>query len=79
MLERMLSKGNTFFLLVEVQTYTPTMEINMEVLQKIVNLSTSRLSLCIYPKDALSYHKVSQLLSCAQGDIIHNSHKLETT
>ena len=44
MLERMWCKANTPPLLVEVQTYTTTLETNIAVSQKTGNQSTSKLS-----------------------------------
>jgi hypothetical protein len=41
-LARMCSKGNTHPLLVGIQTWTTTLEINLEVSQKIGTSSTSR-------------------------------------
>lgn len=53
------SKENTHPLLVGTQTYTATMEINMAVPQKTIDLPQDPATplLGIYPKDAPSYHK----------------------
>ena len=59
MLARMLNKGKTS-LLIGLQTFTVTMEINMAVPQNLeIDLpqDTTILLLGIYPKDAPSYHK----------------------
>ena len=59
MLERMWRKRNTPPLLEGLQTGTTTLEINLEVSQKIGNRSTSRPSYAApgYPKDAPPYNK----------------------
>ena len=62
MLERMQSKGNTHPLLVEMQTYTTTLEMSMAVSQKIGSqptLGSAIPLLGIYPKDDQSYFKDS--------------------
>ena len=81
MLLRMWSTGNSFSLLTEVQTCLATLEINMEVCQKIENRSFSRPSyatpdhmpkgLCILPQ--------AHLLNYVHSSFIHNNQNLKTT
>jgi hypothetical protein len=58
-------------LLVRVQTYTATMEINMEVPQKIRNWSPSRPLLRLYSKDAPNTPQ-GHLHNCVYNCFIHN-------
>ena len=60
MIVRMWIKGNTLPLLMDVQTYTATMEINTMVTQIIENLSISSTATSLsglYTKNAPPYHK----------------------
>ena len=79
-MERMWSKGNTPPLLVEVRTYTTTLEINLAVSQKTGNSSISR------PSETTTGHVLKgcstkpqgYLLNYVHSSFIHNSQKLET-
>ena len=78
MLERMLSKGNTSQVLVEMQTCTTTLEINMMVSQKIENQPNSGPTLGHIPK-VCSIILQGHLFNYVCSSFICNSHNLETT
>ena len=62
------------------QTCTTTLEVNLEVAQKIGNSSTSRPSyttLSMYPEDVPPSHK--DICSTMLSSFIHNKQKLKTT
>jgi hypothetical protein len=76
-----LSKGNTSSLLVGMQTSIATMEIDMTVLQKIGNPSSSRPRYTIleYIPKGHSILPQGQLLNYVHYGCIHNSQQIETT
>jgi hypothetical protein len=57
MLERMWRKRNTPPLLVGLQACTTTLEVSLEVPQRIGHIPTRRSSLGIYPEDVLTGNK----------------------
>jgi hypothetical protein len=68
-------------LLVEVQTYTPTIEINTVVSQSIGNQSTlrSRYTMPRHIPKRCSTILQEHLLNYVHSSLIHNSQKLEIT
>jgi hypothetical protein len=80
MLARMWSKGNTSPLLMEVKTYA-TLEITLEVSQKIGNRSTSRPSYTnswAYTQK-MPYFTTGTLSNYVHSGFMCNSQELETT
>ena len=80
MLERMWSNRNTPPLLVGMQTYTTTLEISMEISQKIGNQPTSghsNTTLGHIPKN-FSIILQGHLFNYVHSSTICNSQKLET-
>jgi hypothetical protein len=78
---KLAEQGNTFLLLVGVETCTTTLEINLVVSQKTGNSSTSRPIYTTPGHIPKGFSNIPQrhLLSYVHSSCIHNSKKLETT